>query len=301
MSSKSRCVLLVVHGGRPEAVATAVTAVTDLRMRGITVCVDAGDNPHQQLTDAGGDIVDSSSSIDCELALVFGGDGTVLRAAEAAHAHQIPLLAFNMGHVGFLAEAEIEDLAAVLDAIQQQSYTVESRMALAVVVERAGSEHWTNWALNEVNIERGGEPRILDLGVSIDGEPLTRFGADGIVCASATGSTAYAFSAGGPVVWPELEAMSLVPVAAHALFARPLVVAPASTITIDILSSNSAFVWADGRRGAPLAFGDRLHISRSPRDVHFARIHQVPFTRRLVGKFQLPLNGWREVPPGIKQ
>jgi NAD+ kinase len=299
MTTKSRCVLLVVHGGRSEAVATAVMAVADLRMRGIAVCVDAGDNAHEQLTNAGADIVDGS--MDCELALVFGGDGTVLRGAEAAHAHQMPLLAFNMGHVGFLAEAEIEDLAAVLDAIEQQSYTVESRMALAVVVERAGSEHWANWALNEVSIERGGEPRILDLGVSIDGEPLTRFGADGIVCASATGSTAYAFSAGGPVVWPELEAMSLVPVAAHALFARPLVVAPASTITIDILSSNSAFVWADGRRGVPLAYGDRLHISRSPRDVHFARVHQVPFTRRLVGKFQLPLNGWREVPAGPEQ
>lgn len=291
---EQRQVLLVVHGGRGEARALAADAVRLLTNRGIGVCVDESDDTDSVLRGLGATIVASGSALDAELALVFGGDGTVLRAAEAVHTQAVALLGFNLGHVGFLAEAETDHLDRVVQAIADRDYEVESRMALSVRVERESDDGWSSWALNEVSVERSSEPRVLEVGVSVDGEPLSRYGCDGIVCASATGSTAYAFSSGGPVMWPQVEAFAVVPVSAHALFARPLVVAPTSSVTIDVLSSHGAYVWADGRRGTSLGLGDRVVVERHPDPVRFARVHSAPFTRRLVAKFQLPVAGWRQ-------
>lgn len=294
MTLERRHVLLVVHGGRAEARALAADAVMLLTDRGIGVCVDEADDTDAVLRGLGATIVAPGSSLNAELALVFGGDGTVLRAAEAVHSQRIALLGFNLGHVGFLAEAETDHLDRVVQAIADRAYEVESRMALSVRVERESDDGWSSWALNEVSVERSSEPRVLDVGVCVDGEPLSRYGCDGIVCASATGSTAYAFSSGGPVMWPQVEAFSVVPVSAHALFARPLVVAPTSSVTIEVLSSHGAYVWADGRRGTSLGLGDKVVVERHPHSVRFARVHRAPFTRRLVAKFQLPVAGWRE-------
>ncbi|NDB18218.1 MAG: NAD kinase [Actinobacteria bacterium] len=290
-----RTVFLVVHGGRAEALEIATDAVVQLSRLGIAVVVGEADDCDARLSRAGAMVVATDSVPQAELALVFGGDGTVLRAAEAVHAEGIPLLGFNLGHVGFLAEAETDHLERVVHAIATRGYEVESRMALSVRVQRQDEESWASWALNEVSVERSSEPRVLDVGVRVDGEPLSRYGCDGIVCASATGSTAYAFSAGGPVIWPQVEAFSLVPVSAHALFSRPLIVAPTSDITVEVLSSHGAYLWADGRRGTSLGAGDMVLIRRHPVPVRFARVHDAPFTRRLVAKFQLPISGWREL------
>jgi NAD+ kinase len=203
-------------------------------------------------------------------------------------------LGVNLGHVGFLAEADKDSMPVLVDAVVNRSYKVERRMSLDVKVEHADGSTWHSWALNEVSIERAGGPRIIELGVSIDGEPLSRYGGDGLVCASATGSTAYAFSAGGPVLWPELEAMCVVPVSAHALFARPLVVAPTSVVVVEVLSATQAMLWADGRRGVAVETGAKFRVTRHADDVLFARLHTAPFTRRLVAKFELPLTGWRD-------
>lgn len=290
----ARRVFIVVHAGRPEARRLAAEAVSGLVAQGIDVYVTDSDDDDRGLRAKGAVAVAVDDAPDCELALVFGGDGTVLRAAEAVHSHGTPLLGFNLGHVGFLAEAETDHLEHVVAAVADRAYDVESRMALAVEVVAASGENWSSWALNEISVERSTEPRVLDVGVSVDGEPLSRYGCDGIVCASATGSTAYAFSSGGPVMWPQVEAFAVVPVSAHALFARPLIVAPSSTVTVDVLSSHGAFVWADGRRGTSLGAGDRVVVRRASHDVRFARLHTAPFTRRLVAKFQLPVAGWRE-------
>ena len=136
---------------------------------------------------------------------------------------------------------------------------------------------------------------MVDLLVRIDGEPLSRWGADGLVLSTPTGSTAYAWSAGGPVVWPDVEALLVVPLSAHALFARPLVVSPTCEVSAEMLSDRPqrAVVWCDGRRQLELAEGDTVVVRRSDRPVPLARLHSPAFVERLVGKFDLPVEGWR--------
>ena len=150
------------------------------------------------------------------------------------------------------------------------------------------------WALNEASVEKVARERMIEVVTDIDGHPLSRWACDGVVCATPTGSTAYAFSAGGPVVWPEVEALLLVPLSAHALFARPLVAAPTSLIAIDsVAPEKQGALWADGRRCFDLPHGARVEVRRHPETVSFARLRDAPFTDRLVAKFALPITGWR--------
>jgi NAD+ kinase len=135
---------------------------------------------------------------------------------------------------------------------------------------------------------------MIEVVAEVDGRPLSRYGCDGLVLATPTGSTAYAFSAGGPVVAPDVEALLLVPISAHALFARPLVVGPASTIAVGLEPhGGGAVLCCDGRRTTELPPGARVEVRRGARPVRLARIHPAPFTERLVGKFDLPVDGWR--------
>lgn len=229
----------------------------------------------------------------CELVVVLGGDGTLLRAAERARASDAPVLGVNLGHVGFLAEAESEDVEVVVEAVVKRRWTVEDRLALDVRVLRAGNAVHTTWALNDISVEKIAREHMLDIVVEVDGRPLSRWGADGVVCATPTGSTAYAFSAGGPVVWPEVSAFLVVPLSAHALFARPLVVSPNSLVAFELQEPRDGVMWADGRRAFDVAAGDRIEIRRSEQPVRLARVHDAPFTDRLVAKFNLPVEGWR--------
>lgn len=225
--------------------------------------------------------------------VVLGGDGTILRAAEWSRAAATPLLGVNLGHVGFLAEAEEEDIASVVAAVIGQTWQVEERMALDISIFSDGTNPVTTWALNEVSIEKVARQRMIQVLVEVDGRPLSTWGCDGVVCASPTGSTAYAFSAGGPVVWPEVSAMLVVPLSAHALFARPMVISPRSVVALDVSASTPAVVWADGRRSVEIPDGARVEVRASEQPVRFARIVTAPFTDRLVAKFDLPVAGWR--------
>jgi NAD+ kinase len=167
-------------------------------------------------------------------------------------------------------------------------------MTLAVDVVIGGEVVDTGWALNECSVEKAARERMLEVVVEIDGRPLSRWGCDGVVAATPTGSTAYAFSAGGPVVWPAVEALLLVPISAHALFARPLVAAPSSVLAMDILPSGAeAVVACDGRRTRALPHGARVEVRRGATPVLLARTRQRPFTDTLVEKFALPVEGWR--------
>jgi NAD+ kinase len=200
----------------------------------------------------------------------------------------------NMGHVGFLAEAEREDLAATVDKVVTRRYDVEERMTIDVTVRQNGAVTDTTWALNEASVEKSSRERMVELVVEIEGRPLSHWGCDGVVCATPTGSTAYAFSAGGPVVWPEVEALLVVPISAHALFARPLVVSPRSLVALEVLADTPhAVLWCDGRRKVHLPPGGRVEVRRGALPVRLARLHQTPFTNRLVTKFGLPVTGWR--------
>ncbi len=289
----ARRVLLVTHVGRADAVQLAREISHELFAAGIEVCA-----LHAEAESLGESRIEAVEPQDaargCELVVVLGGDGTVLRSAELARPFDVPLLGVNLGHVGFLAEAEVDDKRSVVTSIVDRGWTVEERTTLEVVVRVDGVERERSWALNEASVEKASRERMLDVLVEVDGRPLSRWGCDGVVAATPTGSTAYAFSAGGPVVWPEVEAMLVVPISAHALFARPLVVSPTSTIAVEVLSSNAsgAVMWCDGRRSVELHRGCRVEITRHAQPVRFARVHSAPFTDRLVAKFELPVDGW---------
>jgi NAD+ kinase len=226
-----------------------------------------------------------------EVAVVLGGDGTILRAAEVTLSRNIPLLGINLGQVGFLAEVDRPSIQAIADAIINKSYVSENRMVLKFSVERDGKEISNGWALNEVTVERDGTA-MVELFVEIDRRPLSHWGCDGVICSTPTGSTAYAFSAGGPVLWPEIEALVLLPISAHALFSRPMVVSPRSEIIVTVESSE-ALLSADALRKIPLKLGDRVIITRDSQTIKLSHVSATLFTDRLVAKFKLPVEGWR--------
>ncbi|MFC6887284.1 MULTISPECIES: NAD kinase [Actinomadura] len=290
----SRSVLVVAHTGRPEAVRSAQLVIERLSEAGIGVRVLDGEA--DDIGCAGVEVMPRTSAAaeGAEVVMVLGGDGTLLRAADLARSAGTPLLGVNLGHVGFLAEAEREDLAATVDRVVTRRYDVEERMTIDVVVRRNGTVTGTTWALNEATVEKAERERMLEVVAEIDGRPLSNWGCDGVVCATPTGSTAYAFSAGGPVVWPEVEAMLVVPISAHSLFARPLVVSPRSVVAIEVLPDTPrAVLWSDGRRTLDLPPGARVEVRRGTEPVRLARLHLTPFTDRLVTKFGLPVTGWR--------
>jgi len=293
MTAERRAVLLVSHASREdvhEIAGEVARALGDADID-VRVCDDDGlaAEEHWRVVPA-----DEQAADGAELVVVLGGDGTILRGAERARHGDVPLLGVNLGHVGFLAEAEREAVGDVVRAIVERQWHVEERTALDVTVMQGGQVVHRTWALNEVSLEKAARERMVDVLVEIDGRPLSRWGCDGVVCATPTGSTAYAFSAGGPVVWPEVEALLVVPISAHALFARPLVVSPTSVIALELPDDSSAAVmWADGRRSIELPARARIEVRRSAQPVRLARLTQAPFTDRLVAKFSLPVDGWR--------
>lgn len=290
-SSPPRNVLLVVHTGRPQANTAARDLASRLGSRGIGVRMLAAERQAADC-DPAEEIDEEKAAAGCELVIALGGDGTLLRAAELARPGDVPLLGFNLGHVGFLTEADRSDIDAAVEQIFAGDYAVEQRLTLDVRVCRDDIEVGRGWALNDVTIERVERVRVLDVMVAIDDRPLSRWACDGVICATPTGSTAYAFSAGGPVVWPTVEALLVVPISAHALFARPMVVAPDSIVSVEIVGDRPAVMVCDGRRDTALGC-DRVEIRRSDHPLSLVRLQAAPFTDRLVTKFQLPVQGWR--------
>ncbi|MGA8548505.1 MAG: NAD kinase [Mycobacterium sp.] len=301
-----RTVLLVVHTGREEATETArrvekVLGDNDIGLRVLTAeAVDRGSlhlapddmralGVDIQVTDA-----DPDAAVGCELVLGLGGDGTVLRAAELARNADIPVLGINLGRIGFLAEAEADAIDTVLEHVVARSYRIEDRLTLDVAVRVKGEVVSRGWALNDASLEKGPRLGVLGVVLEVDGRPVSTFGCDGVLVSTPTGSTAYAFSAGGPVLWPDLEALVVVPNNAHALFARPMVTSPDASIAIEIeAEEHDAVVFCDGRREMLVPAGGRLEVRRCEVSVKWARLDSAPFTDRLVRKFRLPVTGWR--------
>jgi NAD+ kinase len=293
---QNRRVLLAVHTGRRDIVDLARTSAARMSSGGISVCVL--EDEAEALAIPGAIVVqaDAQAAQGAEIVMVFGGDGTFLRAAELARYTDAALMGVNLGRVGFLAETEPEAVEETLQAIEHCEYSVEERLAIEVaVLDGSGRVVGGTWALNEISVEKAERSRVLDVVLAIDGRPLTSFGCDGVLCATPTGSTAYAFSAGGPVVWPDVEALLLVPSNAHALFARPLVTSPNSVLTIAVpADGNRARVSADGRRIVEVPDGGRVEVRRAARPVRIARVHASTFGDRLVAKFGLPVRGFRD-------
>ncbi|WP_380168508.1 NAD kinase [Jannaschia sp. R86511] len=304
-----RSVLVIAHTGREQALQAVVSVVSALASAGVDVVVGedqaqalaaamhyaevTGEFRHVPVDEVGAPSPEVLHGVD--LVLVLGGDGTILRAAEIVRGTPAPLLGVNLGHVGFLAESELDGLADTVERLLAGDYDVEERMTIDVVVLDAGREVARTWALNEVAVEKASRQRMLEIILEVDGRPLTRFGCDGIVTATPTGSTAYAFSAGGPVVWPEVEAMLVVPLSAHALFARPLLVGTSSVVAVETVPGlgGPGVLWADGRRSVDLPERARVEVRRGEVPVRLARLSATGFTERLVQRFRLPVNGWR--------
>jgi len=296
----TRRVLLIINPRRPEAREVVTSVVTALEAAGVEVAItdEDADGMVQQGAPALPPSVtvvasDEHAADGADVVVVLGGDGTVLRGAERARSSGAPLFGENLGHVAFLAEAAPADLPAGVDAIVNRRWHVEERMTLDIRLLAGGELAHRTWAVNELALEKRGNERMIDVVVEVDGRPLSRWGCDGVVVATPTGSTAYAFSAGGPVVWPEVSAMLVVPLSAHALFARPLVVSPTSVVALEISEWGLAALAADGRRIVDVAGGCRIEVRQDPRPVRFARLSTAPFTDRLVAKFDLPVEGWR--------
>ena len=278
-----KSVLLVVHPTRPAAAKFGNLLAEKFTAEKYRVFSNFPDliNSAKEL-----ETVDGISA-----AIVLGGDGTILRAAELVRGHDIPIIGINLGNVGFLAEIAQPSVDEILNAVQNGELHREPRLVLKYEIIRAGKVFSQGWALNEVAVERS-STQMLELFVQIDGRPLSKWGCDGVICATPTGSTAYAFSAGGPVLWPEVSALVLLPLAAHALFSRPMVVSPDCEIVIDV-SSQNAQISSDGLRQTDLIAGDRIVLTRDASKIQLAYIANGKFTDRLVAKFKLPIEGWR--------
>ncbi|MBS46131.1 MAG: NAD kinase [Nocardioides sp.] len=295
--------LLLAHTGRAEARDVARAFLAGLTEHRLVVRLLAEEAVSLDLDDlppasrAVVEVVDDEehASADCELTLVIGGDGSILRAAELTRDTGTPVLGVNLGHVGFLAEAEPEEVPDTIEAIVARRYVVEDRLALDVRALHDGVELARTFALNEASVEKAARERMLEVVLEVDGRPLSRWGCDGVVCATPTGSTAYNFSAGGPVVWPGVEALCVVPISAHALFARPMVTGPDSVIAVELhgQAPGAGVLWCDGRRTTDLPPGARIEVRRHERPVRLLRLHEAPFVDRLVAKFGLPVEGWR--------
>ncbi len=293
-----RNILVVVHAGRNDTVEAARRVVEAVRAAGARPVFTAED--HRALHDdvfAGVAVLgEQVAAGELEIAISLGGDGTILRAAELVREGAVPVLGINMGHVGFLAEIDREAMDEAVRRVIDRDYTVEERLALSVEVQDAdGAVVYETWALNEATVEKASRERMIEVVIEIDERPLSSFGCDGIVVSTPTGSTAYNFSAGGPIIWPTVEAIAVVPLSAHALFARPVVVSPEACVVIEVLerTDGAGILWCDGRRSHELPPGARVAVRRSPSPVRLARLHPTAFTNRLVEKFHLPVDGWR--------
>lgn len=301
-----RNVLLVAHTGRDQAIAACLETLEQLVSAGLVPVMTT-----EQLGELNDNLSSNSESLallnnvrelgiqvaeeQLELVMVLGGDGTILKAAEIVRETATPLMGINLGHVGFLAESEREGLSHAVSRVVAKDYVVKERLTLDVKVLVDGKEVFRTWALNEATVEKSAAERMLEVVLEVDERPLSSFGCDGVIVATPTGSTAYAFSAGGPIVWPGVDAMLMVPLSAHALFARPMVVSPSSKIAVEVLerSSGVGVLWCDGRRTHELPAGARVEVTRSSKSVRLARLRIAPFTDRLVNKFSLPVAGWR--------
>jgi NAD+ kinase len=297
--ASARMILLVAHTGRRDSLEAISTACRQLTAAGVTPVLSHEDTReivafNRSLGTV--PVLGVDAAIEqLELVIVLGGDGTILRAAEIVRGAAVPVLGVNVGHMGFLAESERDDLADTITKALSRNYTVEARMALSVSVAVGGQPFLDDWALNDVSVEKASRGRMVEVVIEVDGRPASSFGCDGVVMSTPTGSTAYSFSAGGPIVWPTLEALLMVPLNAHALFARPLVVGADSVLAVELLdrTPSPAVLWCDGRRTHDLPQGARIEVRRSEVPVYLARLTHGPFTDRLVRKFALPVDGWR--------
>jgi NAD+ kinase len=280
---------MVVHPRRPRAAETAVAAADWLRERGHDVRMPKKDADAVGLPASG--YADDELVDGIEVALALGGDGTILRAVQLVCHHATPIIGVNLGGLGYLTSVEPDDVVPSLERFLAGSYGIEDRMMLAVTVERhggrpadhGGEESW--WGLNDAVVEKPQSGHTIHVAVAIDGRFWTTYAADGLIVATPTGSTAYAFSARGPIVSPRLSALLMTPVSPHMPFDRSLVVDSEETIRIEVTAERAAMLLVDGREVALLQAGDAIVCTAAPRPARFVTFDGRDFYGILKAKF----------------
>ena len=255
---------------RRRAMRFTAELVEEARRRGWEVWVDGRDG------------VDLSPDLPLDMVIATGGDGTMLRAVSLALAADRPVLGFNLGTLGFLAAADPGHLAETFDLLEQGSYRLVPRMT--VMAQLNGL---TDLGVNDVVVEKIDSQRLVELEVEIDSEPMLSYRADGVVICTPTGSTAYSFSAGGPLLDNRVDALVMTPVAPHSLFSRSLVLSPDSVIRCRVTRDRPVQVSVDGRNTASLAMGDEVVVRRGPRPVMFVAFEQIAFSTVVTERFGL--------------
>ena len=307
--TSERTILLILHNKRDgisEIACIVKKVLRDNKINLETICIESikkcsTSNTHSTLNklDINFEVTKDLDHLtkSYELILAFGGDGTLLKAAEYAHMIAVPLLGVNLGHIGFLAEAEVEAINKVLEGIVNINYKIEERMTLDIFIKVGNKITSYGWVFNEASLENLSCLGVIGVVLEIDNYPVSSFGCDGVLISTPTGSTGYAFSAGGPILWPDTEAILIVPNNAHTLFSRPIVTSPLTKISIRIESSlvnkAKASVVCDGHRKIVVSSGTKLEVSRCKTSMKLVRLDKTSFADRLVSKFRLPVRGWR--------
>ncbi|OFW66735.1 MAG: hypothetical protein A2Z12_09000 [Actinobacteria bacterium RBG_16_68_21] len=271
---------LVLHPTRPTAAATAERLVAAAKLRGIVVSGHPGDAarvPGLVAREPGEPLSD-------DVVVAVGGDGTVLEAARVARASDIPVLGINAGTLGFLAEVEPARIDEALDSLLAGRYLVAERMTLEASLPGGAKVD----GLNDIVVEKAVSRQVVSVAVSVNGERLVEYRADAVIVSTPTGSTAYTFSAGGPLVDPDIEAILLTPVAAHSAFGRAIVFSPQVTLDVLVTSDRRGRVNVDGQTYAELDPGEAIGIVRGPTPARFIRLRPRNFAHTVKEKFQLP-------------
>ncbi len=235
----------------------------------------------------------SDTSLNPDVIIVLGGDGTILRACELVIGSDVPILGFNLGRVGFLAQSYPISVRATIDRLQSGEFNIEERSLANVEVIRNSKSVYSSFALNEVSVEKNHNEIMIELKHFINDTVLTAWAGDGVIVATPSGSTAYAFSAGGPIIFPNVECLVMVPICAHALFAKPIVFSVDSEYRVQV-HSDAGLLNLDGRRTYELKYLDDVIVTGNDACIRFVRFDDTNFTDRLVHKFRLPTIGWRE-------
>jgi NAD+ kinase len=258
-----------------DALAFAARVTADLRGRGYTVCFDYG--TADKLGDRGKCVAKSDLGKHSELLITFGGDGTLLSVARHAP-KDVPILGVNMGTLGFLTEVRVEDFPAVMERVLADDFESEKRVTFDVEVRGPGRDHRKYRVLNDATINKSALARIIEMRVTVGGQFVSSFRADGLIIATPTGSTAYNLSAGGPIIYATMGAVVLTPICPHMLSNRPIVLPDDLEIEIGIATPNQEiFLTLDGQEGLPIAQNDKVCINKSPNPVTLVRTSKTSY------------------------
>ncbi|HYZ92792.1 MAG TPA: NAD(+)/NADH kinase [Actinomycetota bacterium] len=277
---------IVPHALKPEAHDLVPKIVQWLEEHGHTACLLRADAEALGFSRCA---TDRETFPSLDLLVVLGGDGTMLHGIQLAGFAGVPVLGVNLGFLGFLTEVGPDDVFTALDAALSGSCSIDERStATAEIVRPDGSVEGLGEAINEFSVERGVGGKVVQMTLTIGGQPFAGFGADGLIVATPTGSTAYAFSMRGPVVSPKLRSLVVVAVGAHALFDRPLVVADDQDVEVAVRFGGRGIVLADGKPHSEIGEGDVLRASVGSSIVRLVRLAPDSFFTRLARRFGVP-------------